>query len=585
MRLMTTRAVTAVDCVDTDARTSARSSGTTTALTQTSARAGRCGVLACVVFIALGACAGGAEGSSFTAYVTRSVSGTLTPLETATNSAEGPLVVGHRLSAIAIARDETTAYVVDGAPHSGITPIALATGMAGSLISVTSPGAIAITPDSTTAYVTGVRGSPPFGGVVRPITLATDTPLGPIPVGSDPDAIAITPDGATAYVADAGSGTVTPITLATDTPQTSISVGQDPTAIAITPDGATAYVADAGSGTVTPITLATDTPQTPISVGQDPTAIAISPDGATAYVTDVAGVRPITIATNARLRTIPVPHGADAIAITPDGMTAYVVSPGANGVTPITLATDTVGTPIPIGGGVAGIAINPIPGRQTATSLDCSPQPIALLALTSCTVTVTDVDAGTAVTPTGTVSLTTLRNDRVGHPSIPPGFFGGPCTLSGSGASATCQTTYKPTRFEGGLARISADYGGDGTDATSSASTPVTVALRSTTTSLMCAQSMLTVGEPTTCTASVTDTAPGQTSGISGTVTFSGSKNDRFTPTECKPATCQTTYTPTSLGTGSHTITATYAPYASAPYANRLHAPSSGSTTVSVSDS
>ena len=151
--------------------------------------------------------------------------------------------------------------------------------------------------------------------------------------------------------------------------------------------------------------------------------------------------------------------------------------------------------PDPDRGGVAEIAINPLPGRQTSTSIDCSPQPVALLAPTTCTVTVTDVDAGTAFTPTGTINLTTLygkiRNDR---PPIASGFFGGPCTLSGSGASATCQTTYTPTLFEGGQHAISADYGGDGTHATSSASTPVTVVLRSTTTSLMCAQSMLTGG-------------------------------------------------------------------------------------------
>jgi DNA-binding beta-propeller fold protein YncE len=553
----------------------------------TSGRAARCGGLAFAVFIALGACAGGAAGSSFTAYVTRSGSGlggTLTPVETATNSAEGPIVLHHNPTAIAITPDGTTAYVVY--PASGIRPITLATGTVGGMIPLTNPGAIAITPDSETAYVTAF-------GEVRPITLATETRQAPIRVGSDPDAIAITPDGTTAFVANAGSGTVTPITLATNTPQSPISVGADPDAIAVTADGTTAYVANAGSATVTPITLATNTPQSPISVGQDPTAIAISPDGATAYVTDIAGVTPITIATNTRQRTIPVPGGAHAIAITPDGMTAYVVSPGANGVTPIALATDTLGTPIPIGGAVAEIAINPLPGRQTSTSIDCSPQSVALLVPTACTVTVTDVDAGTALTPTGMVNLTTLYTfyeNRNARPAIAPGFFGGPCTLSGSGASATCQTTYTPTRYEGGLAPISADYSGDGTHATSSASTPVTVVLRSTTTSLTCAQSMLTVGEPTTCTASVTDTAHGQTSGVGGTVTFSGSKNDRFTPTVCKPygfpaATCQTTYTPTSLGTGSHTITATYTPYPYGPYADHLHTPSSGSTTVSVSDS
>jgi len=54
---------------------------------QTSGRAARCGLVACAALIALGACAGRAAGSSFTAYVTRSALGEvgmLTPVETAT---------------------------------------------------------------------------------------------------------------------------------------------------------------------------------------------------------------------------------------------------------------------------------------------------------------------------------------------------------------------------------------------------------------------------------------------------------------------------------------------------------------------
>jgi YVTN family beta-propeller protein len=165
-----------------------------------------------------------------TAYVANELSGTVTPIKTATNTAGTPITVG------------------------------------------TEPIAIGITPDGKTAYVANVG-----SGTVTPIRTATNTAGTPITVGSDPNAIGITPDGKTAYVVNDGSGTVTPIRTATNTAGTPIPVGSTPYAIAITPDGKTAYVANVGSDTVTPIRTATNTAGTPITVGKDPIAIAITP--------------------------------------------------------------------------------------------------------------------------------------------------------------------------------------------------------------------------------------------------------------------------------------------------------------------
>ena len=103
-----------------------------------------------------------------------------------------------------------TAYVVNSQSNT-VTPIQTATDTAGPAIKVgVSPYAIAITPDGKTAYV-GNQDS----GTVTPIRTATDTAGPAIAVGRDPVAIAITPDGKTAYVANFHSGTVTPIRTAT----------------------------------------------------------------------------------------------------------------------------------------------------------------------------------------------------------------------------------------------------------------------------------------------------------------------------------------------------------------------------------
>ncbi len=106
-----------------------------------------------------------------------------------------------------------------------VTPIDTATNTAGTPIPVgTAPFGIAITPNGTTAYVAN-NGS--NNGHPRS-TIATNTAGTPIPVGTAPVGIAITPDGTTAYVANAALGTVTPITIATNTAGTPIPVGSIP---------------------------------------------------------------------------------------------------------------------------------------------------------------------------------------------------------------------------------------------------------------------------------------------------------------------------------------------------------------------
>jgi DNA-binding beta-propeller fold protein YncE len=80
-----------------------------------------------------------------------------------------------------------TAYVIS--PISGtVTPIATATNTAGPPITVDGaggePGYIAITPDGTTAYV--VNDTSSSSGTVTPITTATNTAGPPITTGNAP---------------------------------------------------------------------------------------------------------------------------------------------------------------------------------------------------------------------------------------------------------------------------------------------------------------------------------------------------------------------------------------------------------------
>ena len=150
--------------------------------------------------------------------------------------------------------------------------------------------------------------------------------------GSHPRAIAITPDGRTAYVANSGaenvphSATVTPIRVATGTAGKPIGLAGPPQAIAITPNGKTAYVSTGPVNTVVPISTATNTAGKPISIGDYAQAITITPDGRTAYVNEIQpqGVFLVPIRTATNTPGKPIKAGSpQPVAITPDSRTVY----------------------------------------------------------------------------------------------------------------------------------------------------------------------------------------------------------------------------------------------------------------------
>lgn len=218
---------------------------------------------------------------------------TVTPIDLVTGRPGRAINSGPGPGAVAVTPDGHWVYVANsGAPNnyagtvSGtVTPINTAANTTGPAIPVgPGPMAIAITPSGREAYVANAGWWDHPGHTVTPINLVTNTAGQPIPVGVGPLGIAITPNGLWAYVANSGWGhanTVTPINLATNTPGPAIHAGPGPDYIAITPDGHWAFVADGGtlagpSDLLTPINLLTNQPGKPIKVGLAPGALAIA---------------------------------------------------------------------------------------------------------------------------------------------------------------------------------------------------------------------------------------------------------------------------------------------------------------------
>jgi hypothetical protein len=277
-----------------------------------------------------------------TAYV-EGPTGTVIPISTATSTPGKPIPVpmpGYRPFDITMNPDGKTAYLTFswsiGSSLSGsILPISTATNTAGKPIRVASGtrpyvGGIVFSPDGKTAYA--AAGSLAFGppgltthlrpAAVIPINTAINTPGTPIrlshgesDIAITKSDIAITPDGKTLYIE--GSDTITPISTATNTPGTPVrvSTAAGQANMTITPDGKTLYVE--GWDTITPISTATDTPGKPIRLAA--ADIAITPDGKTLYAAARQGVVPISTATNTPGKPIRLPSygGLPSLWITP----------------------------------------------------------------------------------------------------------------------------------------------------------------------------------------------------------------------------------------------------------------------------
>jgi YVTN family beta-propeller protein len=222
------------------------------------------------------------------AYVTNeSVPGTVSVIDTATNTALTgaglPIPVGSNPSGVAVTQDGQHAYVTNSGSGT-VSVIATATNTVVATITVGSfPVGVAITPDGTHAYVTNES-----SGTVSVIDTASNTVVATVPVGSFPIGVAVTPDGKHAYVTNSSSNTVSVIATATNAVLTGtgfpIAVGTGPIGIAVTPDGTHAYVANSIDDTVSVIATATNTVVATVTVGTYPSGVAITADGKDAYV-------------------------------------------------------------------------------------------------------------------------------------------------------------------------------------------------------------------------------------------------------------------------------------------------------------
>lgn len=181
------------------------------------------------------------------AYVTNFASGGISIIDTQKNSVIGAIpILGDSLTHLAVSPNGQQLYVLENFFTHGVAVVDAASGVVSANIPSSGPTALAVSPDGRHVYV--ANGA---DGTLSVIETATNTIAATIPVGKTPVTVTVSRDGRV-YVANFDSGTVSVLDPATNAIIKTI-VTSNPGAVAISPDGQRLYVTHFGSSAVAAI--------------------------------------------------------------------------------------------------------------------------------------------------------------------------------------------------------------------------------------------------------------------------------------------------------------------------------------------
>ncbi len=186
---------------------------------------------------------------------------------------------------------------------------------------------------------------------------------------------------------------------------------------------------------------------------------------ATVTVTPVSGTpTPVSLSSSVSPSEPTITVDFSPSSVTPSGTSTMMVH-----TTSATPAGDYMITITGMDGGVthrANYTLTVAPSLHTTTTiLTCTSSSVLVNTATTCSATVTD-NGSSPTMPSGTVDFSSDSSSS---------FTGSPCTLSDSGASASCPVSYTPTSLGSGTHTITARYSGDPTHSTSSGAFRLTV--------------------------------------------------------------------------------------------------------------
>lgn len=282
------------------------------------------------------------------AYVSNFAGGTVTVIDTSSQSVVGTIPVGSGPQGIAVSTDGLTGYtanqtagtisVIDLVAGSVTATYTLPTGAIPNFCVLTRPGghlwvsdmaqsanALVLIYDTATQALTNVIGTgsndEAYGLVLSPTIFASyiaaavsnrlvtnqPNPIGNsyVAVGKTPIGVAVSPDGLTVYVTNNQSSSVSVVDTATNTVTNTITTPSLPFGIDLDPTGAHAYVTTSG-GTLTVIDTSALAVTTTITVGGDTYFPRVDPTGSFVYVPTSSGntVAIVSTSSNTVVNTI-----------------------------------------------------------------------------------------------------------------------------------------------------------------------------------------------------------------------------------------------------------------------------------------
>ena len=415
-----------------------------------------------------------------------------------------------------------------------ITPLAHAEAVTKTVAVGVNPSGIAFDTSTNLIYVSNYGLNGTFPSTLSVLNGSNNALIATITVGVNPAAVGVNSLTHKIYVANYNSTNVS-VTTGTSNTTTAIPVMTHPSGVAVDDATNRIYVTNMGNGTVSVIDGASNSVIDTITVGKSPVGIAVIPSRNKVYVSNSLDgtVSVIDGQTNTVIKTIPAGNDPGRIATNDSTDLVYVVNSNSSSgmVTVIDGSTNTVAYTVPIGAYPTGIGLNPQTNKiYVANSADGS-------------VSVVD---GFTRTEVNTVSL-------------PLGSF--------PGAVGVNPVTNEIYVVNGGGRRTLSVISGN-----------------STSTALTCNPSSVLVNSNTVCTGTVTDNSGSGASTPTGPMYFSTNGMGNFNSTSCNlrgmgtTASCSVTYSPTTVGTGLHTIFSTYG-------GDSAHMSSTGSTIVTVTTS
>ncbi|MFC9358562.1 cytochrome D1 domain-containing protein [Rhodococcus sp. NPDC057014] len=285
----------------------------------------------------------------------------------ANNAVVGSVTVGTSPTGVAANPAGTRVYVTNSV-SGNVSVIDTTTNKVVATVKTgTTPSAVAVNPTGTRAYVTNSS-----SGNVSVINTANNTVVATVKTGTTPNAVAVNPDGTRVYVTNRSSNTVSVINTANNTVVATVKTGTTPSAVSVSPDGKRVYVTNRAGNSVSVIDTANNTVVGTVAVGSRPTDVRVSPDGSAAYVvSDPDTLTVIDTRTNTVVSTLSLDSttesGDHSIVLSADGSRMLVTDAADGRVRSLTLtyvnsaptASWTVGAPRASDGAVVVTLANP----------------------------------------------------------------------------------------------------------------------------------------------------------------------------------------------------------------------------------